>query len=198
MTTATRPEGTAHGIPTTYRGTRFRSRLEARWAAFFDLIEWDWVYEPFDADGWIPDFLIQGKAHFLVEVGPCVDVRDYVAKGEKARAAYPPVPRLFGPPGDQVTFLVPDHWTLVVGVTPLLWDEGWRAPAAGILASSPTGETDEAAWWETCGECGKPAIWFTAWQLHPCRHETLYQPANDVHLFDLWSAAGNRVQWRSR
>ena len=33
-------------IPTTYRGIRMRSRLEARWAAFFDRLGWEWEYEP--------------------------------------------------------------------------------------------------------------------------------------------------------
>ncbi len=42
--------------PTTYNGIRFRSRLEARWAAAFDLLGWQWEYEPFDLDGWVPDF----------------------------------------------------------------------------------------------------------------------------------------------
>ena len=31
---------TIKAIPTTYAGVRFRSRLEARWAAFFDLCGW--------------------------------------------------------------------------------------------------------------------------------------------------------------
>jgi hypothetical protein len=43
-------------IPTRYRGTEFRSRLEARWAAFADLVGWKWRYEPIDLNGWIPDF----------------------------------------------------------------------------------------------------------------------------------------------
>jgi hypothetical protein len=46
-------------IPTTYNGVQFRSRLEAKWAAFFDLLGWRWHYEPLDLDGWIPDFLIE-------------------------------------------------------------------------------------------------------------------------------------------
>jgi hypothetical protein len=69
-------------IPTTYQGVQFRSRLEARWAAFFDLLGWEWEYEPFDLKGWIPDFLLKGHGalpHFdqvnsegvLVEVKPC-------------------------------------------------------------------------------------------------------------------------------
>lgn len=44
--------------PTTYAGVRFRSRLEARWAAFFDLAGWSWEYEPADLAGWSPDFLV--------------------------------------------------------------------------------------------------------------------------------------------
>jgi hypothetical protein len=47
-------------FPTTYAGTNFRSRLEARWAAFFDLCGWRWEYEPSDERGWIPDFLLIG------------------------------------------------------------------------------------------------------------------------------------------
>lgn len=44
--------------PTTYAGVRFRSRLEARWAAFFDLCGWRWEYEPVDLAGWVPDFVL--------------------------------------------------------------------------------------------------------------------------------------------
>ena len=77
------------GIPTTYEASRFRSRLEARWAAFFDLIGWSWVYEPFDANGYIPDFLITGKSPFLVEVGPCATPDQYREKASKALSAFP-------------------------------------------------------------------------------------------------------------
>ena len=57
--------------PTRYRGTAFRSRLEARWAAFFDLAGWRWEYEPFDLKGWVPDFaLIGADSPVLVEVKP--------------------------------------------------------------------------------------------------------------------------------
>jgi hypothetical protein len=60
-------------IPTRYSGITFRSRLEARWAAFFDLMCWTWHYEPFDLDGWFPDFLIEGKSQTLVEVKPFME-----------------------------------------------------------------------------------------------------------------------------
>lgn len=44
---------------TVYAGVVFRSRLEARWAAFFDLCRWKWEYEPCDLPGWSPDFFVE-------------------------------------------------------------------------------------------------------------------------------------------
>jgi hypothetical protein len=43
-------------IQTRYKGALFRSRLEARWAAFTDLIGWTWRYEPIDLESWTVDF----------------------------------------------------------------------------------------------------------------------------------------------
>jgi len=62
-----------HGIPTVYKGRQYRSRLEARWAAFFDLLGWRYEYEPFDRRGWIPDFLLLGRDEVLVEVKPVAE-----------------------------------------------------------------------------------------------------------------------------
>lgn len=65
-----------------YKDILFRSRLEARWAAFLDLIDWKWAYEPTDYNGWTPDFQVLyrcGKSdcppvgHLLsVEIKPTV------------------------------------------------------------------------------------------------------------------------------
>ena len=79
-------DGYGHSIQTMYRGYEFRSRLEAKWAAFFDLCGWEWSYEPVDLDGWIPDFAIGWKP-FLVEVKPFFSEDqwgDTVAKARKA------------------------------------------------------------------------------------------------------------------
>lgn len=73
--------------PTTYRGTRFRSRLEARWAAYFDLCGIQWEYEPFDLEGWVPDFLLKHENHeVLVEVKPVADPNDEINAYAKATA----------------------------------------------------------------------------------------------------------------
>lgn len=59
-------------IETTYRGYRFRSRLEARWAVFFDALGVQWQYEPqgFLVGGtpYLPDF-------YLPEHGTWVEVK---------------------------------------------------------------------------------------------------------------------------
>ena len=52
-------------IETTYRGYRFRSRLEARWAIFADTLGLQWTYEPegfelYDGSRYLPDFLVDG------------------------------------------------------------------------------------------------------------------------------------------
>ena len=57
-------------LPTTYRRVQFRSRLEARWAVFFDALNLHWEYEPqgFMLDNrkdkhpdscYCPDFLVR-------------------------------------------------------------------------------------------------------------------------------------------
>lgn len=61
---------TIHAIPTRYRGTHYRSRLEAKWAAFFDLCGWCVEYEPVDLNGWIPDFAILEAELVYVEIKP--------------------------------------------------------------------------------------------------------------------------------
>ena len=80
---------TIKAIPTTYAGVNFRSRLEARWAAFFDLCGWKWDYEPFDLDGWAPDFRIRTAiGPVLAEVKP-VDIVGFIARQEKNECADP-------------------------------------------------------------------------------------------------------------
>ena len=60
---------TIKAIETRYAGCRFRSRLEARWAVFFDTLGITWEYEPqgyelggvgdWPARRYLPDFLIK-------------------------------------------------------------------------------------------------------------------------------------------
>ncbi len=52
-------------IQTSYKGHLFRSRLEARWAVFFDALEMEWQYEPEgyelpNGERYLPDFFLRG------------------------------------------------------------------------------------------------------------------------------------------
>lgn len=72
--------------PTEFSGTMYRSRLEARWAAFFHLAGIDYQYEPIDLPGWSPDFRLTWKCYrsdcvdfhsILVEVKPYPRIKDF-------------------------------------------------------------------------------------------------------------------------
>jgi len=79
-----------YAIPTLYAGVRFRSRLEARWAAFFNLVGWRWEYEPLDLRGWIPDFALLGASATimtLVEVKPVASISENAAQQACEKAA---------------------------------------------------------------------------------------------------------------
>lgn len=57
-------------IETVYKGYRFRSRLEARWAVFFDTLGVDWEYEKEgfeseDGTRYLPDFYLPGINWFV-------------------------------------------------------------------------------------------------------------------------------------
>lgn len=70
-------ENKHEGIPTIYHGRRFRSRLEARWAAMFALLAWEYEYEPYDLKGWIPDFALFGVKEIIVEVKPYSSLEEF-------------------------------------------------------------------------------------------------------------------------
>lgn len=88
---------TIAAIPTVYRGVRYRSRLEARWAAFFDQLGWNHTYEPYDLGLWSPDFIIKIAGEYtnaiLVEVKPigefCADTIDRMISACIERGIFP-------------------------------------------------------------------------------------------------------------
>lgn len=68
--------------PTKYKGRLYRSRLEARVAAYFDIIGLSFEYEPMDFPKWSPDFLVTHNGYkTLVEVKPenkLFDITKYI------------------------------------------------------------------------------------------------------------------------
>jgi len=211
-------------IPTKYDGIEYRSRLEARWAAFMRNIGWDITYEPFDGDGYIPDFLVQGKEPFLVEVKPAVTQGEYEAPIEKAESG------------------LRRHWQhdiLIVGASPLpsLIEDPWfgMQPDVGILgeyqplftddnggayysrdewdelragyANRKYDERAEWAWgpavWNSCGQCYKIGVRHVeqGWHGRPCGHgdgDKYVAGARKGFIESLWADACNDVKWRGR
>jgi hypothetical protein len=76
------------GLPTEYGGVTFRSRLEARWAYFWDLVGVAWEYEPegfqLPTGLYVPDFWLPSFGWF--EVKPRLpEVREVQLANELAR-----------------------------------------------------------------------------------------------------------------
>lgn len=182
------------GIPTLYRGVQYRSRLEARWAAFFDEIGWWHTYEPFDARGYIPDFLIAGPRPLLIEVKPAVTSDDYRTL-----------------PGDWLTRLegIWNHDVFVAGVTPLpgMGVEYFGNPyaPAGLLGERPPPEAgigwdlDIGSWFH-CLKCESVALMHPtqSWEGRPCGHHdgnSYLGPIFVDKIRTAWAAASNAVQW---
>ena len=193
-------------IPTQYRFVQFRSRLEARWAAFFDLLGWPWEYEPIDLDGYIPDFILTFPyAHILVEVKPAMTPEDLEPAWCLAKKA--------GWLGEIVAVgarLFPDPWsgdddTVGIGV----WEVGhWDFPVVIQWADyaerrMEMGAVLGLATVLRCGTCGHYVLFDTT-GLWVCRFEgcggKIYSEGRFCNAgFDhqrLWAIAGNRTQWR--
>ena len=88
-------------IETRYKGYRFRSRLEARWAVFFDHLGLKWEYEPegFELGGgvrYLPDFSLCGK--YYAEVKPGAADGPQFDKAKKLASLGHTVIALGGPP----------------------------------------------------------------------------------------------------
>lgn len=97
---------TIAAIPTRYAGVNFRSRLEARWAAFFDLRDLKWDYEPIDFNGWIPDFVLRP-----IVAGEVVDVHAEI------KPIFDPMPDEIG--YEKAVKHSRNMWVLLLGAAPL-------------------------------------------------------------------------------
>jgi hypothetical protein len=201
-----------HGIPTVFRGVKFRSRLEAKWAAFFEACRWRWRYEPIDLPGWIPDFALGWKPT-LVEVKPFYhgdDFTDVLRECENA-GHHGPVVLL----GAEPRFM---DWSIL--------DLYNQAPPIGWIAE----------WWETngvpgwvvwdlnfgytegngeLGLCSMDGAWSNIiWEAPPyaadgCTHPNKWarvsaesnhrgMPAVGKLCECLWTDACNQTQWRAK
>lgn len=156
------------GIATDYAGLRFRSRVEATWAVFFDEIQIPWVYEPCDLAGYVPDFDLGFKKRpLLVEVkGSVDDMATAKAKIERS-----------GWDGDACVVTNADQ--PIIGQ---IYEagSGWDAAMMGwcLDCKRPTIVSEAGGW--GCRNCGagNRSLWW-AWSPEP-----------------RWRAAQIKTQWR--
>lgn len=145
-------------IPTTYRNVKFRSRLEAKWAAFFDRLGVIWEYEPdgylTSAGPYLPDFLLpwvwarNGTQGVFLEVKP-----EYPSKEEQDKA--------------EALCLGSGRTVLVVTESPLPKQWGvpqWEEFIEFRPMDGPDG--DRFAGWDNplhlarCSSCGQVGVFF--------------------------------------
>lgn len=93
-------------IETKYAGRKFRSRVEARWAVFFEHLKlrWDYEAEGYDLDGefYLPDFILP-DLKLYIEVKGVEPNEDDIRKAKKLaqQSSYRGVVIAVGQPADQ-------------------------------------------------------------------------------------------------
>jgi hypothetical protein len=173
------------GIPTLYRGVRFRSRTEARWAAFFDELGWQWLYEPHDLEAYVPDFALLFDAPLLVEVKSALTLDELVAHERKIESS--------GWRGE----------ALIVGAAP--WDLDSAQPLVGWfgerqrIAGALEWTWGDARLFE-CLSCGSPSVLAAcgSWRCRVCGEGEGNEHVGAVlsTVSAKWAQATNRVQWK--
>lgn len=113
-------------IPTRYAGCKFRSRLEARWAVFFDALGLNWEHEPEgfflpSGERYLPDFWLHSLGVYA-EVKPVGG--DFGKAQELAEASRTPVWLCEGPPS-----------------------HGWQRFAGGLWPVAYYRKDKQRLWW---------------------------------------------------
>lgn len=187
--------GDHRGTPTTFKRITFRSRLEARWAAMFDLLEWHWEYEPEIEGRYIPDFLLHGVGNrkVYVEVKPLAIFLADTAKVETK--AEPLRGQVLLVVGDQ---FIPSlclgnssigHFTDFVDTDSFRMIDGWDQ--ANLFQP---GSARHGLEYDFGGDYGSWQGRLTgAYDGNALFEGTLVDKPSLLHL---WSRAGNAIQWK--
>lgn len=120
-------------IETIYNGYRFRSRLEARWAVFFDYINFEYQYEPEGfslGDGYyyLPDFYLPENDSWVEIKGMEIDDKtheklirfcygkcDFLSGGSKFRILQGQIPNQLGKGIQCYNYISPEEYKTFKG-----------------------------------------------------------------------------------
>jgi hypothetical protein len=178
-------------IPTVFQGVQMRSRLEARWAAFFTECGWEWTYEPFDFEGWSPDFLLKLHRPVFVEVKPKITqalMAELLTVSEKLRAEGARVLLV----GDSIRYHYGDGAETVAGI------------GVGAGEGSFDNGFDDISVGYCGGGCrGNPVGMAPSFAAYHCWVCNGYDgnPVRDYHgarIQERWAKACNGTQWHPR
>lgn len=144
-------------IPTEYNGVTYRSRLEARWAVFFDALELRFIHEregfQLRSAWYVPDFWLP-KLSTWIEIKPYrpSDPERMLCE-ELCESTEQRVACFYADPGSWLDDLESN-------------DPGFDS---GIIWK-PGGETFTSAWWCICPQCSRIGIEYLGRGNRICRH----------------------------
>lgn len=134
-------------IETQYKGYRFRSRLEARWAVFFDALRLPWQYEPegfeLPSGRYLPDFFLPVQEYWIEIKGLEPSTRELKLAQDLADQTRQPVFVAVGLP-DQEGWLHRPR-----GTTPRCAKLAWARTSPEAVAAAKSARFDH-------GESGAP------------------------------------------
>lgn len=144
-------------IETAYAGCLFRSRLEARWAVFFDTLKLNWSYEPEGyvlrhGEWYLSDFYIEKIGH--LEIKPTREL----ARQESGWR------RL----GDALHVFNQSAYCLYGNIpAPEMWYEAKGLSIGGLGDNDSVGawyapDAEAVYWWALCPHCGQIGIAYEA------------------------------------
>jgi len=185
-------EYTRTAYPTLYNGRQYRSRLEAKWAAFFARLGWQFEYEPFDLGSWSPDFLLRGTPlPILVEVKPITDFNEEVAGRMRAAVKNAGI----------------EAELLLVGVDPFIAPQPDEPDDAWLGWLDHADFPGERGGFAACLGVTPPSGGIDFCHCHGSYHGRMTNAHDGTHYIDpwalnrakpLWDAACNAVQWKCR
>lgn len=183
------------GIPNSYKGRNYRSLLETRWAIMFEKLGWQAEYEPFELNGWIPDFMLIGKdKSLLVEVKPFSHIEQYYDSTVKIEKATKDTEHK-------------QTEVLLLGVNPAQECENWPFPRIGWIS-----EVYELA--EFPGKYirsyGEARMWhsskglFCLGSVEGAYYDRInnsdWKDSGDYEvslMAEMWADAGSQTQWKA-
>lgn len=183
---------TIQAIPTEYHGVKFRSRLEARWAVFFDSLGVPWQYEPeaftwpagLPMDSWRNDLTLGGNYcpdFWLPSISTWFEVKGTCREDEHRIHA-------------EFAYVSGQRHITAIGDVSIEVQVG-----GGESSMWLNGGCDYDYAWCVCSGCGKPGIEYSGREERICGHPDgphKNYTTNDPRIITAYSAARSARFWK--